>query len=199
MPLEALSQSQVLAQPWVVIPELFDPAYVGGWSAAEHWDLTEQMFRGVMVFTARAGLPTEVAVQGIPFVLKRTQPQRMFGLSPVWHGRARVNVSDIHRTLVDILAEPRLGGGIRHVQDCLTNYQLADQRNWSRLLNYVARLGNGAVYKRLGFLLERQEATETLLDHCASRLTAGNAKLDPNLPCPRLVKRWRLWVPTTWV
>ena len=27
------------------------------------------------------------------------------------------------------------------------------------------------------------------------RLTAGNAKLDPALACPRLVTEWRLWVP----
>ena len=24
----------------ILIPALFDPAYVGGWTAAEHWDLT---------------------------------------------------------------------------------------------------------------------------------------------------------------
>jgi hypothetical protein len=28
---------------------------------------------------------------------------------------------------------------------------------------------------------------------------AANAKLDPKLPCTKLVKAWRLWIPPTWV
>ena len=37
-------------------------------------------------------------------------------------GRCRVLVSDIHRTIVDILDEPVVGGGGQHVADCVANY-----------------------------------------------------------------------------
>jgi hypothetical protein len=30
------------------------------------------------------------------------------------------------------------------------------------------------------------------------RLTQGNSKLDPTLPCPRLAKVRRLWIPKNW-
>src|SRR5262245_24026930 len=53
VPVEAASPERALEDAWVLIPELFGPAYVGGWSAAEHWDLTEQIFRDICVFSAR--------------------------------------------------------------------------------------------------------------------------------------------------
>lgn len=53
IPMEALSGDQPLEDPWVLVPQLFEPGYVGGWSAAEHWGLTEQIFHEVCVFTVR--------------------------------------------------------------------------------------------------------------------------------------------------
>ena len=67
-----------------------------------------------------------------------------------------------------------------------------------RLADYGDRLGNGAVFKRLGFLGEQHGADDALLNACSERLTAGNAKLDPALVSPRLVTRWRLFIPEHW-
>lgn len=57
----------------------------------------------------------------------------------------------------------------------------------------------GAVFKRLGFLSEAQPTGERLANACSAHLTKGNAKLDPALPCLRLISRWNLWVPDFWV
>ncbi len=67
-----------------------------------------------------------------------------------------------------------------------------------QLYRQADKLGNGAVFKRLGFLASRAPSYEALVEACAKRLTAGNAKLDPALACPRLVRQWRLWVPDRW-
>lgn len=198
VPLDAVSQEQVLADPWVLVPELFDPGYIGGWSAAEHWDLTEQLFRSVLVYTARPARPREQTIQGIPFILKRTRPERIFGVRPVWRERVKVLVSDPHRTIVDMLDDPATGGGIRHVNACLRNYLALKEADTVKLIEYADRLGNGAVFKRLGFLLAQTNGDAKLLDACRERLTTGNAKLDPALPCRRLVKKWRLWIPKAW-
>ena len=66
------------------------------------------------------------------------------------------------------------------------------------LIRYAEKLGNGAVFKRLGFLVSRTPGNESLAEACRQRLTEGNAKLDPALPCRRLVKAWRLWIPKNW-
>jgi hypothetical protein len=60
-------------------------------------------------------------------------------------------------------------------------------------------LGNGAVFKRLGFLLETNVPQEAeAIERCLRHLTMGNARIDPKMPAEALVARWRLWVPRDW-
>lgn len=52
LPLEAQSDRAITVEdPWILADELFSPCYIGGWSAAQHWGLTEQIFRSVFVVT----------------------------------------------------------------------------------------------------------------------------------------------------
>lgn len=198
IPLSLTADENVLEDPWTLVPELFAPGYIGGATAAHHWDLTEQIFRTVFVYTTRHVRTKEETIQSFPFQLRHIAENRMFGTSTLWRGRAKILLSDVHRTVVDLLDDPSAGGGIRHVEGCLKSYLAAKDADLSRLLNYAERLDNGAVFKRLGFLGERLHVPADLLEACAQRLTKGNAKLDPTLPSPRLVKRWRLAVPDSW-
>jgi predicted transcriptional regulator of viral defense system len=198
IPLDASGTEQVLKDPWVLVPALFAPGYIGGWTAAEHWDLTEQLFRSIFVFTARPFRSKELTAQGVTFTLKRTGEDALFGLKTIWRGQTRIAVSDKHRTIVDLLADPATGGGIRHVARCLQTYLRSSDADTTILIRYAEKLGNGAVFKRLGFLAAQIPGQEALVEACRARLTAGNAKLDPSIPCRRLVKAWRLWIPKNW-
>ena len=51
VPLEAERSDLPLEDSWLVAVSLYSPCYIGGWSAAEHWDLTEQIFRTTVVMT----------------------------------------------------------------------------------------------------------------------------------------------------
>ena len=190
---------QVVQDPWVLVPALFDPAYVGGRSAAEHWDLTEQIFRDIFVYTARPVRQKTVESQGALFSLKHVGEDHIFGIKTVWRGQTRVQVSDVHRTIIDMLDDPATGGGIQHVADCFAQYMQRKDAEPRTLIEYADRLGNGAVFKRMGFLAERHRRGEALMDAAKLRLTKGYAKLDPALECARLITRWRLRVPETWI
>src|SRR3546814_607819 len=95
--------------------------------------------------------------------------------------------------------EPAVGGGIQHVADCLDAYFKRSDRNDDALIEYAEALDNGAIFKRLGFLAERSPEAAGMAEACRARLSKGNAKLDPALQCTRLVTRWRLWVPPSWM
>lgn len=196
--LTAIHHEQVLDDPWLVVPEFFSPGYVGGWSAAEHWDLTEQIFRSLCVFTTRKVRRRQHVIQGVQFVVRHIQEKSLFGTKTVWHGRRKVLVSDPHKTIVDMLADPSSGGGIEHVTECLRNYLKSREFDPSTLLQYAQRLDNGAVIKRLGFLLEWLQVDGDLARNCLKLLTTGLVKLDPALPANRVITRWRLWVPERW-
>ena len=196
--LDTLDAPLVLDDAWVLVPSLYSPGYITGRTAAEHWDLTEQIFNDVVVLTGRALREKRQVRHGVQFVLKHIDPTKIFGTKGVWRHQTKVQVADVHRTVIDMLDDPALGGGIQHVADCLAIYVKRPDRDDRRLIEYAERLGNGAVFKRLGFLAERIGIEGNLTKKCRERLTAGVAKLDPALSGERLVSRWRLRVPPTW-
>ncbi len=198
VPLDLAGSEQVVEDPWVLIPTLFGQCYIGGWTAAHHWELTEQLFNATVVFTTRRISEKRVTAQGVVFLLHHAAKKRLFGLKPVWRGTVRVNVSDPARTLIDMMAMPDTGGGIDHVAECVSAYLRTPSPDRKLLIGYAEQFGNGAVFKRLGFLAETRFHDQELIAACRERLTQGYARLDPALPCRQLVTAWRLWVPQRW-
>ena len=199
IPLEARTADVALEDPWMVAEQLFAPCYIGGWSAAEHWGLTEQIFRSIRVMTTQRPRNRKPTIQGTEFVVRTIMPEALFGTKPVWRGQVKVNVSDPTRTVLDMLDDPALGGGLRPTVDVFSNYLKSELKDLDLLLSYAERLDSGAVFKRLGFLLERFAPDQVAaIERCRARLTKGNAKLDPSLPADQLVTKWRLWVTANW-
>ena len=199
IPLEARTADIPLEDAWIITDKLFAPCYIGGWTAAEYWDLTEQLFRTVIVMTSQRPKERRLSIKGTDFLLRTVPGKAMFGLKAVWRGPVKVNVSDPTRTVLDMLNDPQLGGGLRSTVDMFGNYLKSEKRDIGLLIEYADRLGNGAVFKRLGFLLEQYAANEkTFIEQCSKKLTSGNAQLDPALKGKRLITRWRLWVPERW-
>lgn len=199
VPLESRTADVPLEDPWLVAERLFSPCYIGGWSAAEHFDLTEQIFSTVLVMTVQKPRNRKLDIKGTSFLLRTISEKAMFGLKSVWRGQMKISVSDPTRTILDMLAEPAFGGGIRSVKDMLENYLKSEDKDLRLLIDYGERLGNGAVFKRLGFLLEKTDPDEVeAKEACSERLTTGNACLDSKLNNNKLITRWRLWVPENW-
>lgn len=194
VPLDARRPGEWVGDPWVVADRLFSPCYIGGWSACEHWDLTEQVFRTVVVVTAKKVRDREPVIQGMPFRITVRAEARIFGTAPVWRDQVKVWVSDPARTLIDILDDPTLGGGARNVADVVHEYLRSEHRDDELLVEYGDRVQNGAVFKRLGFILEHLGLeAQTLLKACRDRRSAGLIALDPSVDAKgRIVRRWGL-------
>jgi predicted transcriptional regulator of viral defense system len=196
VPLDARQSGEWREDPWVVAVRTFAPCYIGGWSACEHWGFTDQIFETVLVVSAHAVRQTEVVMQATRFRVTTRREQMLFGTVGVWRGQVRVPVSDPSRTMVDILDDPSLGGGIDHVADVLHQYLRSDQRSDEALVQYGDRLGNRSVFKRLGFLLERENGeVADLVAACVERKSTGLTKLDPSIESSgRILRRWGLRV-----
>lgn len=198
VPLDLAGSEQVIADPWVLVPTLFGECYIGGWTAAHHLELTEQLFNETFVFTTRRVVEKRVTAQGTVFLLRNMKRKRLFGLKTLWRGSAKVAISDAARTLVDMIAAPEVGGGIDHVADCLSVYLGGKTAERDLLIRYAEQFDNGVIFKRLGFLADTRLHDKELAAECRLRLTQGYARLDPALPSRRLITAWRLWIPATW-
>lgn len=196
VPLGAHRPSDWREDTWIVATRTFAPCYIGGWSALEHWGLTEQLFRDTVVFTARKMRRRHTEIQGARYRLRSISGARHFGTRKIWRGQVRVDVSDPTRTIVDVLAAPELGGGIRHVAECVTSYFEGEHRSEELLLEYSGRLGNRTVFKRLGHMVEVLAIdAPALVDACFRDKSAGLSALDPAVKAKgRVLKRWNLRV-----
>jgi predicted transcriptional regulator of viral defense system len=194
VPLSSRSLQPVIESPLAAAMELFSPCYISGWSAAEQWDLTDQVSNAVVVYTSGFQRRTTQVLGGVTYRIRRIPKAQMFGTTQVWIGRTQVQIADPHRTLVDILDAPELGGGGRQAFDIVRAYFRSKQADPDRVLEYAAKLGRGAVFKRLGFAAELfTKPSEQWVRKCQSHLSAGIALLDPAGPRQgRIDTRWRV-------
>jgi predicted transcriptional regulator of viral defense system len=195
LPLEAVPGTLTpIEDPWILAREIFSPCYIGGWTAAEHWGLTEQIFRSTFVVTAAHVRRGSATLLGAEFHLVRVPASRVRGIAAAWRGRERVPVADRERTLADALLHPEWVGGIRHLAEMLTTYRESGESRPSRLVETLGELGRGAAFKRLGYLAETLWPEETdLIEAAYEHRSAGLIALDPSVRTKgRINKRWGL-------
>ena len=196
IPLEATAPEDWRADPWVVAEHIFKPAYIAGWSACEHWGFTEQVFRDVAVFTTTLIRERSITVDQTNFILKKISDYQLFGTQAVWRNNTRVNVSDPTRTIIDILDDPKWGGGMRHVLQMLEAYFDSEFLNEELIVNYIKRIGNSSASKRLGYILDSKNlGTKGMADQLKPLITTGYVLLDPTIPGKgSLVSKWNVRV-----
>lgn len=186
----------VIDDPWVLAQVLYSPCYIGGWSAAEHWGLTEQIFRQVFVVTSANIRRRSETILGTEFHIVRVKPERLKNLKPVWREQRQVMVSDREGTIADALNSPDWVGGFRHLAAMVKTYTEEPNPDYQHLLEKLEEIKKGAGYKRLGYLLENlsPDKKQFIEKICAKR-SKGNIKLDPAVPSKgSLNKKWGLWI-----
>ncbi|MCK5685974.1 type IV toxin-antitoxin system AbiEi family antitoxin domain-containing protein [bacterium] len=196
VPLDATSPSAWQEDPWLVISKILTPGYIGGWSACEHWDFTEQIFHDIVYITSCKPRNNNPVIQDIRYRIKTILEKKLFGLKTIWKGTSKIKISDPTRTIVDILDEPSLGGGIRNTAEMLHSYINSEYFDEKLLLLYIQKVGNRSIYKRLGYLLEILNIEKNpILCECSTRMSKGYSSLDPAINAKgELKKKWNLWI-----
>jgi predicted transcriptional regulator of viral defense system len=199
VPLEVVDPSTWREDPWIIAARVFSPCYIGGWSACEHWSLTDQIFKETIVISSKSLRQRHMEIQGANFYAKVVGVGKIFGTEVVWRDRTRVPVSGPARTIIDILDDPKIGGGIRHIADILRAYLSHERRNDSLLMEYAHKAGNRTIFKRLGYLLEiTTVADKELINTCRKEISSGISLLDPGAPQKgRFMRRWNLRINVT--
>jgi len=194
VPLSSMSPETVPEDPWTLAMELFSPCYISGFSAAEYWELTEQIFNVVVVYTVRRQRSTLQKLANVTFRTHFIPESKLFGTKKVWRNNKAVLVADPHRTVIDICNSPEYGGGGRHSLDIAHAYWRSKNVDPDTLLQYALRLNRGVVFKRLGFTAELWGSVqEDWIKKCMKHISSGISKLDPSgADKGRILTRWKL-------
>jgi len=193
VPVDAANPSAWSEDALLVAAEVWSPCYFTGWTAAHHWALTEQVFRTTVLKTSKRVRSATVRLLDHDYLIGHVEPDSLsWGLKTEWREGVRLRFADLARTVVDILDRPMLGGGIRHGAEVLGTY--LDDHDPMLLVEAGDRLGNRAVFKRLGYLVEVLGLDEPALQSaCEERVSSGISKLDPDGPSGgRRVMKWGL-------
>ena len=179
VPLSAGSDSHYTENELVIAAHLIAPYYVSYWTALSYYGLTEQPARTVYVATPKRR--HSLTLHGVTYRFVTLTRQKFFGHTRVWVGDKAVEMADRTKTIVDGLDHPELCGGIVEVAKGL--WHSRDEMDWKRLTTYAERMGNGAILKRLVYLLDIFDlGSVTLRERLQKKLSAGYVVLDPVSP-----------------
>lgn len=197
VPVEAANPESWSEDPLVVAAEVW-PCYFTGWTAASEWALTDQVFRTTVLKTTARVRAASVRLLDHEYLISSVSQGDMgWGVKSQWRSESRLRFADQARTVIDILDSPKLGGGMRHGAEILAAY--LDEHDPTTLIEYGDRLGNRAVFKRLGYSIEALGKNLPDVVHvCRERVSAGISALEPDGPADgHIVTRWNLRVNVT--
>jgi predicted transcriptional regulator of viral defense system len=195
VPVDASNPAAWSEDALVVAARVWSPCYFTGWTSANHWALTDQVFRTTVLKTTKRVRASRTRLLDHEYLLAHADGDALaFGLVSEWHGESRLRFADPARTVIDVLDDPMLAGGVRHLAEMLGAF--LDDHDPALLVEYGDRLGNRAVFKRLGYLVEALDLhAPAVLSASRERISAGISALDPDGPDGgRRITRWGLRV-----
>ena len=199
-PIDASPGTKIAEEdPWTLAMRIFPPCYLGGWTAAGHWHLTEQLFRVTLVVTTSGVRRANVTIGSTAFHVARDSRGKLSGLSTVWRGNARVLVSSVERTLVDACAHPSWVGGGGQLVSIFRSAVEDARMTPESLLREVRGATSGAALGRIGVLVERYwPKASTVSTYAAKHRGTGYVRFDPAVKRNgRLNRRWGIWLNVT--
>lgn len=184
IPISSKSSTPALENPLILVMDIFNNASISGWSAAEHWDLTEQIFNSISLVSTDKVRKNHQQIGDINLRIKSVTDDRYFGFKTIWMENKKIKFADPHRTLIDILDIPAFGGGARLMYDIFKTYSNSEHCDFSKLLEYAIRYGKGAVIKRLGYMAEHSKANVpgNFFKRCKENISKGIILIDPDGP-----------------
>jgi len=183
-------------QNWFLIAKALagdKPYFISHYSAMHLHGMTGESIQTLFISLPRQRrVPKDLRIP-VRFV---TVPQKRFwGIEEKWvTNEEKVHVSDLGRTILDILDRPDLAGGISEI---VRGLWLAKKAiNGPGLLEYAKRFDSLPAVKRLGFLMEKLDlgpiAVVKQLNEIVQSSTSF-AVLDPtSKPMGRYLSRWHL-------
>ncbi len=181
VPLSAGENAEFSENWYVVAKHLIEPNpyYLSHYSALDLHEMTTQPLMTIHITTPVRRQTRKVL--GATFQFTYINPSKLWGIEEIWvKPNEKVRVSNLERTIVDCLSNPKLCGGISELAKGI--WKKRNDINYAKLVRYVDRFGSKAVAKRLGFLLDLYHIGGNTTDKLQRFVTSTFILLDPSLP-----------------
>ena len=181
-----------LGDPYVVAAEIVGGSgyFISHASAMDIHQMVTQPQLVVYTTTTQSIRPRSIL--GTEFRFVHCKTNHFFGTMDHWASKTKkIKISDLERTVIDGLRQSEYCGGFSEVAKGF--WMRRQDMDVKKLVEYALMLDIGAVYRRLGYLLELFETKEDQLELLRKKLTASYVLLDPMMPAEgKFIARWRL-------
>jgi predicted transcriptional regulator of viral defense system len=187
--LAAGSRPEWVEDSFYIASKLAKEYYIGYLSMLNYYGWTEQV--PVTVTIASSKRMKDKKILGVKYEFVSVSPAKFFGFRETNIRGHKVIVSDPEKTIVDSLDHPEYSGGIDEVAKAMVNAKI----DWDKAIEYAEKMGNGAVFKRMGFLLEEMEipVPKELIERIHKKITKGYSPLYPGTTAEgKYNARWNL-------
>jgi len=193
LPLGAGSATNPQAHEFLIAMHLVSPAAIAYWTALNHHGMTEQLPRTIFVATNHPVRHPPKDVLWFSYKIVTLRPQRYFGIIEDWIDEGLFRITDREKTIVDGLDLPEYVGGVGEIAKALKRFW--KDLDHGKLFRYAVKMGNVAIVKRLGFLMESLDLGDASTLREKVELSKGFSPLDPLLPRKGVHnRRWGLLV-----
>ncbi len=177
--LEAGDKPKWTLDSYYIASRLVEPYYIGYYNMLNLYGWTEQVPLVVNISTTKRMKPR--AILGVKYNFVMVSSGKFFGAIERYVSGYKIMVSDKEKTIVDALDHPEYCGGILEVAKAL--YNAEKDVKWETVIEYARKMGNGAVFKRLGYLAEAMGLAlpEGIMQEIRRNLTEGYAPLSPEI------------------
>jgi len=178
--------------PFAIAAALIQPMAISHWSACSHHGFTTQIPAMVQASTSRKVVTPEMRsgkaysprgraiwqANNMQFEFIYVQTKRFWGFNKVWvDSWQQVNITDLERTALDLIARSDVFGGIPASIEILET--ALNHVDPIKLINYTLRYDTGSVIKRMGWILERLGVNLTDLEPLRTYQVSNYTILDP--------------------
>lgn len=153
VPLEAGKESIYTEHEFIIASELVQPYYIAYWSALNYHGMTEQVPFTVFIATTKRRRNKKIHEVSYEFVA--ITKRKFFGYTSANIAGKDIFISDREKTVADCLDHPEYCGDITEAAKAIWNAR--EELDFERLLDYALKMKNGAILKRLGYLLQKLE------------------------------------------
>lgn len=141
----------VYDDPLLVASSLAWPSYISCWAALQHHGLTEQLPTVIHVVTTRSRKRREITFGGARIVFIRTKPSSFFGFDKLRRDGLEIFMAEPEKALIDSVLFRQIS--FSEVADIVgENFKSIEV---GKLIDYTIKIGDSALAKRFGFLLEK--------------------------------------------
>lgn len=155
--------------------------YISFYSAMDIHNMVTHPITKVFITTAKQEYKKERTVGNTTFEFIYMNKDRIWGTKNFWITKSeQIRVSDIERTIIDCLYNPKYCGGILEIVKGL--WIQKEKIDFDKLLNYVLKFNKIIVIKRLGYILENLSLKDNnYLNRLKARINNKYYILDPLL------------------